>query len=132
MVAKILAWESSERSFYDKAVLVADNPDHGGNFVAHAESLSENVLIDGRVEKIYLSELGAESTRNRIQQSLDEGASLVSYIGHGGIHLWADENILNTSDIPDLALQSEQSLLLTMNCLNGYFHFPFFDSMAEG
>ena len=39
---------------------------------------------------------------------------LVSYIGHGGIHLWADENILNRSDVPNLATQPEQPLLLTM------------------
>ena len=27
--------------------------------------------------------------------------------------------------------QPSQPLLLTMNCLNGYFHFPFFDSLGE-
>jgi hypothetical protein len=56
----------------------------------------------------------------------------MSYIGHGAIHLWADENILNIDDVEDLAPQADQPLLLTMNCLNGYFHFPFFDCLAEG
>jgi hypothetical protein len=56
----------------------------------------------------------------------------MSYMGHGGIHLWADENIFNTDDAALLGLQEKQPLLLTMNCLNGYFHFPYFDSLAEG
>jgi hypothetical protein len=30
-----------------------------------------------------------------------------------------------------LAPQVEQPLLLTMNCLNGYFHFPYFDALSE-
>jgi hypothetical protein len=55
----------------------------------------------------------------------------VSYAGHGGIHLWADENVLNTGDVASLSIQPQQPLLLTMNCLNGYFHFPYFDSLAE-
>jgi hypothetical protein len=65
-------------------------------------------------------------------RSFNDGASLVSYIGHGGIHLWAGENIFNTDDVASsLIPQSQQPLVLTMNCLNGYFHFPYFDSLAE-
>jgi len=56
---------------------------------------------------------------------------LVSYVGHGAIDLWADENIFNTANIATLAPQSEQPFVLTLNCLNGYFHFPYFDSLAE-
>ena len=55
----------------------------------------------------------------------------MNYIGHGGIHLWADENIFNNDDVAALALQSEQPLLLTMNCLNGYFHFPYLNALSE-
>jgi hypothetical protein len=65
-------------------------------------------------------------------RSFNDGASLVSYIGHGGIYLWAGENVFNTDDVTSsLIPQSQQPLVLTMNCLNGYFHFPFFDSLAE-
>ena len=55
----------------------------------------------------------------------------MSYIGHGGIHLWADENVFNSGDVASLSFQPQQPVLLTLNCLNGYFHFPYFDSLAE-
>jgi hypothetical protein len=45
--------------------------------------------------------------------------------------VWASENVLNTWDAPSLLAQSRQPLLLTMNCLNGYFVAPGFDSLAE-
>ncbi len=70
-------------------------------------------------------------TRERILQAFDSGASLMSYIGHGGIHLWADESIFEVSTVDSLAPQTQQPLLLTMNCLNGYFHFPYFNSLSE-
>ena len=56
---------------------------------------------------------------------------MVSYIGHGGIDIWADENLLHLTSVGSLSPQPQQPLVLTMNCLNGYFHFPFFNSLSE-
>jgi hypothetical protein len=131
MVEKILAYENAKRPVDGRIVLVADNPDQAGDFVGNAEELATSVLSNKTLEKIYLSDLGSSETRASVLNAFDEGASLMSYIGHGAIHLWADENILNKDDVPNLSLQSEQPFLLTMNCLNGYFHFPYFDSLSE-
>jgi hypothetical protein len=131
MVAKILEFETSGGTFDGRTVLVTDNPDRAGDFVADAETLAATLLETQELEKIYLSELGRETTRARIQQAFNEGSSLMNYIGHGSIHLWAGENIFNIYDVDSLSLQSRQPLLLTMNCLNGYFHFPYFNALAE-
>ena len=132
MVEKIVAYETGESDIHRSAVvLVADNADIAGNFEADADELAAGVLALKNPEKIYLSQLGAAATRNAIVQSFDNGASLVSYVGHGGINLWAGENFFNASDVASLSPQSQQPLLLTMNCLNGYFHFPYFNSLAE-
>ena len=132
MVEKIVAYETGEAGLDRSAVvLVADNRDRAGNFEADADELAATVLASKNPEKIYLSQLGTTHTRNAIVQSFDEGASLVSYLGHGGIHLWATENVFNARDVASLGSQPQQPLLLTMNCLNGYFHFPYFNSLAE-
>ena len=132
MVEKIVAYETGEAGLDRSAVvLVADNPDRAGNFEADADALAATVLASKNPQKIYLSRLGTTATRNAIVQRFDEGASLMSYLGHGGIHLWAAENFFNRRDVASLGLQSQQPLLLTMNCLNGYFHFPYFNSLAE-
>ena len=131
MVAKILAYESSGQTIHGRVVLVADNPDAAGDFVANAEELSGTLLGGRNVEKIYLPQLGREASREAIRQAFDEGSSLMSYMGHGGIHLWADETILTSNDVDSLSSQAQQPVLLTMNCLNGYFHFPYFDSLSE-
>jgi hypothetical protein len=131
MVTKIVSFETSGNTLGGRAVLISDNPDRAGDFVADAETLATTTLYSRDVERIYLSQLGPGATRSQIIQAFDEGASLVNYIGHGGIHLWADEDIFNNDDVATLALQADQPMLLTMNCLNGYFHFPYLNALSE-
>ncbi len=131
MIEKVVGYETGEASLSRALVLVADNADQAGDFVTNAEEVAGGVLAGSDVRKLYLHELGAAAMRRGILDAFDEGASLMSYVGHGGIHLWAQENIFNTSDLASLSTQSQQPLLVTMNCLNGYFHFPYFNSLAE-
>lgn len=131
MVDKILAYETGGVGLDAPVVLVADNADGAGHFEADADELATSVLAERNPRRIYLSQLGTTAARDEILGAFDGGASLVSYIGHGAIHLWADENVFNTGNVSSLTPQSQQPLLLTMNCLNGYFHFPYFDSLAE-
>jgi len=132
MVDKILAYEAGAASLYSSPlVLVADNADGAGDFVADAEEIASTTLAGKDVRKIYVSSLGARGAKDAVRGAFDDGASLMSYLGHGGIALWADEHILNVEDVETLHPQAQQPLLLTMNCLNGYFHFPYFDSLSE-
>jgi hypothetical protein len=130
MVSKILAYEASDARLDGLLVLATDNSDRAGDFAGNADEIASGVLSGRPIRRLSLEELGG-SMRSEIVRAFDGGASLVSYIGHGGIHLWADENVFNTGDVASLAPQTQQPLLLTMNCLNGYFHFPYFYSLAE-
>jgi hypothetical protein len=130
LVSKILAYETGGVGLGGLLVLAADNPDAAGNFPENAEEIARGVLARRPVRRLYLHQLGAAMTAE-ILRAFEEGPSLISYLGHGGIHLWADENVFNTSHVAGLAPQPQQPLLLTLNCLNGYFHFPYFDSLAE-
>ena len=131
MVAKILAYETGELSEEAPFVLVADNADQAGDFEKDADELASTLLAGRETKRIYLSRLGTSAAREAIVESFDRGASTMSYLGHGSINLWADENLFNNALVETLSPQSQQPLLLTMNCLNGYFHFPYFDSLAE-
>jgi hypothetical protein len=131
MVEKIVAYENGVAGLKAApVVLVADNPDVAGNFAADADEIAAH-LSERAVQRIYLNELGVATTRASILRAFDDGASVVGYMGHGGIHLWASENVFNIGDVSSLTPQRQQPLLLLMNCLNGYFHFPYFNSLAE-
>jgi hypothetical protein len=130
MVQKVIEYEESGQSLSGRMVLVADDPDAAGDFEADSDEIADS--LPGRdIEKIYLRTLGPEATRRAILESFDRGASLLSYVGHGGIAIWAGENVLEGKDVSSLSPQASQPIVLTMNCLNGYFHFPYFDALGE-
>ena len=131
MVQKILLYESEGRGLSAPMVLVSDNGDDAGDFRAAVEELAGRFAAR-RPRTIHLEELGVAATRQAISDAFAAGASSISYVGHGGIHLWADEDLFDTADVASLAPQSRMPIVLTMNCLNGYFHFPYFDSLSEG
>ena len=129
LVLKLIAWEDSGQGLSGQAVLVADNADAAGDFEADTRDIAASFLA-GRSQLLLLSQLGA-GTRPAIQDALNSGLSLMSYVGHGGAAVWASENVWNSWDAASLQVQSRQPLLLTMNCLNGYFVAPAFDSLSE-
>ena len=131
LVDKLVAYETGASGLDGPVVLVADNRDAAGNFESDADAIASTILSGRELNQIYLSQLGTAASRQAIVEAFDSGASLVSYVGHGGIQLWANERLLDTASVSSLSPQPHQPLVLTMNCLNGYFHFPFFNSLSE-
>jgi hypothetical protein len=130
LVDKLIAWEDSGQGLAGAAALVADNPDLAGPFDADIDDIARSFLEGREVSNLKLSELGAQM-RPAILDAMNSGLSLLSYVGHGGAAVWASENVWNSWDAASLQAQSQQPFLLTMNCLNGYFVAPAFDSLAE-
>jgi hypothetical protein len=130
LVGKLLAWEESGQGLLGKAALVADDPDFGGDFEADVEDIRASFLGGRESGVLRVRELGA-ATRPAIQEALDAGLSLLSYVGHGGSAVWASENVWNSGDAARLLAQSRQPVLLTLNCLNGYFVATNFESLSE-
>ncbi len=130
LVDKLLAWEDSGQGLTGRAALVADNPDIAGDFEADVHDIAQSYLAGRNPELVLLSELGSQ-TRPRILDALNSGLSFLNYVGHGGAAVWASENVWNSWDAASLQAQSQQPLLVTMNCLNGYFVAPSYNSLAE-
>jgi hypothetical protein len=130
LVAKLVAWEESGQGLAGAAALVADNPDLAGDFEADVEDIRASYLAGRDAQVLKLSELGAQ-TRPAILGALNSGLSHLNYVGHGGSAVWASENVWNIADAASLEAQSRQPLLVTMNCLNGYFVAPTVESLTE-
>ena len=68
--------------------------------------------------------------RARLLESLNKGPKLVNYAGHGSVDLWRG-NIFTSADALSLTSSGKVSVYLIMTCLNGYYHAPNIDSLAE-
>jgi hypothetical protein len=129
LLDKLIAFEEGGFDFTGPAVLVADNADKAGEFELDSEAIA-SLLGPRELRRVYIRDLRS-GTRPAITDAFDDGASLMSYVGHGGMAVWASENVWNNSDVQQLAPQPRQPFLMTMNCLNGYFHVPTLDSLTE-
>jgi len=102
-------------------------------FEATSDDLAENYVPPGyETAKVYLSDFAgpAEST-TRIIAEFNQGAIIVSYVGHAALNVWAKEGVFSSDDIAALRNESKLPFVVTMTCLDGYFHHPQADCLAE-
>jgi hypothetical protein len=125
-----------------KIVFVADDED-GGIHQNQANQLANNVGSVSKnynVKKIFIDAFKEENTaggaRNpdaqaEIVRSVEQGAMIINYTGHGGEVGWASERILNTDDIQRWSNGNKLPLFVTATCEFSRFDDPARTSAGE-
>jgi CSLREA domain-containing protein/uncharacterized repeat protein (TIGR01451 family) len=110
-------------------LLVADRND-GFNFEEASNQLRSIIPTGYDVQEVYRGRMDDATAKRLLIDAINSGQAIVNYAGHGAVNLW--RGVLSTNDLS--ALQNRQSLplVVTMTCLNGYFHDLLLDSLAEG
>lgn len=131
LINKIKSYGSSGGEWTDKALLIADNADSGGNFFFTSESLG-NQLKGYALERFTLLGRGnASKTRSEIIAGFNHGAALVNYVGHGGLNQLTEENIFNITDLKYLVNSDRFPVMVFVTCAAGRFDIPGFVSLSE-
>ncbi|MDP9360159.1 MAG: C25 family cysteine peptidase, partial [Acidobacteriota bacterium] len=65
-----------------------------------------------------------------ITDAFNRGSLLTNYVGHGSVEIWSDY-VFDTTMAAALTNGDKLPFVVTMNCLNGYFHDPYIDSLGE-
>jgi len=71
------------------------------------------------------------STSSEVVEAWNEGAWFVSYVGHGSLDRWGQEDVFTTSTVDRLAPDSSPPLVVQLTCLTGYFAHPSSPSLGE-
>jgi hypothetical protein len=71
------------------------------------------------------------SGNGAVTSAMNGGAAIVNYIGHGSVEIWGTDNVFGSNDAAALTNGNRLPFVVTMTCLNGYFHDLFTTSMAE-
>ena len=134
MVEKIISYETAilDGDWRQKVLLVADDPDHGGDFEAVADRFADHYMEPAgfQTAKAYVSEC-REICRDQVLAGISEGCAICNYIGHGAIDLWAMEEIFQSGDVSLLSNGSKLPLMVAFTCFNGLFHHATADCLAE-
>lgn len=137
MVTKIIDYESApaDSGWNGNVLFVSDDLKGGGGaFYNYSNAIADGTqLIDGqevtllpsayKKTKLYLPYdcTSGDSCRERIVSNINQGALLVSYVGHSAKEYWAEENLLNLGAL-DQMNNAAYPVMLPMTCLEGYYH----------
>jgi hypothetical protein len=131
-VAKVELQEGAPAAPWQQRVLmVADNPDRAGNFTADSEDVATLVPPANVVDRVYLSLSSPAAARQAILDTVNGGALIFNYIGHGNVDRLADENILTNPDVRLLTNADRLPVFLAMTCSVGNFANPGYPSLGE-
>ncbi|MFW6068313.1 MAG: C25 family cysteine peptidase, partial [Chloroflexota bacterium] len=121
------------------ALFIADNPDSAGDFCSASKGVADT-LPPGYVTNTVCMESHDEDHIIDIQTAIHDavsnppnGVTFMNYRGHGAVRSWAG-NLINLDDPDndwDPWFNNEPVIILTMNCLDGYFAVPGYEALSE-
>jgi hypothetical protein len=130
VIAKITGYEQSAGSMTD-VLMVADMADEAGNFPASSRQV-EALFPEGlTLTEVFRDEFPDDvQVRNALLSSLNQGPLVVNYMGHGTTQFWRG-GIFGSDDAEALTNGLRLPFFIHMACLNGWFHDPFSEGLAE-
>jgi hypothetical protein len=132
-VDKIAAYESAPGGDWAaRNLLVADSPDHAGDFPASSAALAGALAPGLTISRIDLPGTGPiDGSRALFHEALRQGQGLVNFVGHGGLDRLAASGLLLTSDVPALGNAPRLPVMTALTCLVSQFAYPSFASLGE-
>jgi hypothetical protein len=142
IIGKIVRFETATNESQHKILLVADADETFQNL--HEKIIIPHIPSLFALDKVYLHEYFAQAetkadrnqkvieARQAIIDSINAGAMITTYYGHGNSSSWsASSGLFKPEHVTALTNEQYLTFLLTMSCINGHFTTPFKQSLAE-
>jgi len=132
-VAKIIAYESDQGGAWrDRVLMVSDDADVAGDFPVDSDALAAILPDDATIERVYLHQpYSASEARDRIITVINDGATVLNYVGHGGGNQLAGENMLDLDDVALMLNQERLPVVTAFTCYLAIFDYPGYVSLGE-
>jgi len=132
VIRKMEQYENTpEGEWCTRIMMMADNPDNGGDFSVDSDSVAANLPFEYSSDRIYLSDLGINDARARMLSGIQDGVLLINYLGHGAVNSLTDEGLLTAADVSLFENGDKLPIVTAMTCVAGRFALPGFDSLGE-
>jgi len=141
VIEKIIRFEKTPSQNLPKVLLIADTNEKEEQL---NERLSDYLPGDVEPKKVYLSDYLPKSAteeekqrqiakaRKAIIASINKGAMITNYAGHGAMDRWSKrKGLFRPMDVKDLKNADHLTFVLALTCNNGYFIDPVKYSLAE-
>ena len=118
-------------SWTSTVTMVTDRPDPHAPFdksKAYVQQAVPSSMTLAHVE--YKNFTSNSATATAVTNAFNGGSLLMNYIGHGSVENWS-RNAITSKSVPNLKNGDRLPFVMSMNCLNGYFHDLYSDSLGE-
>ncbi len=130
-VRKIEDYEASDGSGWrDRALWLADKPSTGAGSPTRRRSWWAVCSPGYAPERIYLQDGTIAASRAQLLAGLNSGASLMNYVGHGGIDRLSADGLLVSTDAPGLVNGGKLPFLTALTCTINRFEVPGYSSLG--
>jgi hypothetical protein len=127
VIEKIIDYAQASRA--EGALMVADRND-GYDFEAASASVKGLLPAGVIVQEVFRGRVDDATAKQQIIEAASRGPKVINYLGHGSVGTWRG-NLLTSLDAAALQNAEGPSLFVLMTCLNGFFHDPYGESLAE-
>src|SRR5204863_209506 len=130
MVRKIVGYAKPDSGTWtNHSMMVADIDDPSVSFSQAALSAQNMLPSTMNVTDVFASTLGAGTSRQNLLAGINTGQLLVNYNGHGSVEIWGS-GLFNDTLAASLTNGTRLPMFVAMNCLNGFFHDVYTESLA--
>lgn len=131
MVSKTVGYAGSASvSWANNAMMVADVGDPSVSFSQESAAIEKLLPSSLNVTDLFVDALGAATVRQNILSGIQSGQALVDYNGHGSVEVWAGSDLFDNTAATALTNGNRLPVFVMMNCLNGFFHDVYTESLA--
>jgi hypothetical protein len=130
-IDKVQGFEGTfEEDWSERALMIADNPETGADFIADSERVAALIPNSFAVERVYLYG-DVEAARDLLFETWNQGVAFVNYVGHGSLQSLTTDGLMDSADVPFLENTSGTPVVTTMTCMINRFDIPGFTSLGE-
>ncbi len=111
--------------------LVTDRPDKNAPFDKSSAYLQQAVPSSMTIAPVdYRNFPSNAATATAVKNAFNNGSLVMNYVGHGSVENWS-RNAMTSAIVPTLTNGTKLPFVMSMNCLNGYFHDLYSNSLGE-
>jgi hypothetical protein len=130
IVAKILGYEWAQSDTRTRSALLVADANDGYDFEGAMAQLAQLLPPEMAVQEIFRGQMEDAAARTELMNELNQGPVLVNYAGGGSVEMWSG-GLLTSADPPTLTNGPRLPFVVSMSYLDGFFHDPYTESLAE-
>ena len=130
-VSKVIAYEKDAGTWAGSILALADAQDEGSGFAADSDQVLSQLGPGYVPKRIYLDGMPLPAARTELFGGIQDGASFVDYLGHGGLDRLSSGGLFTSADVPALVNGSRLPVMTAMTCAVNRFTVPGFPCLGE-